>query len=194
MRRWAFHKYAWVLGAGASKFIGIPLGMSWLTAGLPSCMPRVRRQGEVQGSQGLGYPENLGRIDPPVQMGRACQFLPHIFQRRFSEYRLKGTLIGKCDCRETPARLSILCRGAFWPGCRPNNAAPHNVRHHDNSHWLGCPVDLYGHFSAIAGHESLAAFCWRLTYQALICKIHRDLFSHRRMTAVLETIERCTGE
>jgi len=56
MRRWAITSTRGTLG-GASKSSGIPLGSELVDRWLASCMPpRVRRQGEVQGSQGLGYP------------------------------------------------------------------------------------------------------------------------------------------
>ncbi len=175
------HKYCWVLGAGASKASGIPLGSELVDRWLDELYVRECADKEkFKDVETWATPENLGKdVFRQFKWGERASFYPQIFQRRFRQYPKEGYayLENVMSGKDPSPGYSILAAALAGQVARPNHAAPHNVVITTNFDNLpGDALSIYTDtFPLICGHESLAGFAGVSLNRPLICKIHRDL-------------------
>jgi hypothetical protein len=175
------HKYAWVLGAGASKSSSIPLGSELVDDWLRELYIReCKDRTSCSEVKEWATPENLGKDRFRLfKWDDRASFYPQIFQRRFSEYPQEGyAYLEKVMSGKDPSPgYSILAATLSGQVPRPNNAPPHNVVITTNfDNLVGDALSIYTDtFPLICGHESLAGFAGVSLTRPLICKIHRDL-------------------
>lgn len=176
------HKYVWVLGAGASKSSGIPLGSQLVDRWLEELYTReCTDRAIIPEVKDWATPENLGKdIFRQFKWDERASFYPQIFQRRFRQYPKEGYayLEDVMSAKDPSPGYSILAAATLTGQVpRPNHAPPHNVVITTNfDNLVGDALSIYTDtFPMICGHESLAGFAQVSLTRPLICKIHRDL-------------------
>ena len=163
------HKYAWILGAGASKASGIPLGSELVDRWLNEL--HLREDGGKTPLEQWATANNLGIVN--FKYEERASFYPKIFQRRFCDYPEEGYayLEDVMSGRDPSPGYSILAATLATDPPRHNVVVTTNF---DN-----LPADALSiytdTFPFVCGHESLTGFVRVAMRRPLICKIHRDL-------------------
>ncbi len=174
------HKFAWVLGAGASKSSGIPLGSElvdrWLREiHIKECVDKsLLKSADLWATE-----ETLGEGFRSFAWERRAAYYSQVFKRRFRDYPIEGyAYLEKVMTGKEPSPgYSILAAAMSGQAPRPKSALPHNVVITTNfDNLVGDAISIYTNtFPLVCGHESLAGFAAAGLTRPLICKIHRDL-------------------
>jgi Tfp pilus assembly protein PilF len=163
-------KFVWVLGAGASRQSGIPLGSELVDQWLEQM--RLREDGE-------DTPPNFWATEKRLEIknftyAERANFYSQIYQRRFRFLPEEGyayleeIMVGK----EPSPGYSILAAALAVQPTRHNIVITTNF---DNL--MAQALSIYTDaVPLIVGHESLAEFVDASVRQPIVCKIHRDLF------------------
>ncbi len=166
------HKFVWILGAGASKASGIPLGSELVDRWLRELHLR-EGDGTIPLEQ-WATAERLG-IGGFKYEARAS-FYTKIYHRRFRDYADEGfAYLERCMSGKDPSPgYSILA--AALAG-KSDNLPRHNAVVTTNfDNLVADALSIYTDvFPFVCGHESLTGFVRVAMRRPLICKIHRDL-------------------
>lgn len=159
--------FCWILGSGASVQSGIPTGKAlsyqWL-----------KELHELEDFNSLpieewANAENL-RI-PQFDLGRAADFYPWIYQRRFQDYPEQGyAFLENVMARAEPSfGYSVLAQIMAL--------TPHKVAVTTNfDNLIADALSIYTRtFPLVCGHESLTGYIRPNLRRPLVAKIHRDL-------------------
>lgn len=163
------HKYAWILGAGASYASGIPLGGQLVDSWLAEI--HKKEDGGKTPVEQWATPKTLEITN--FRFANRASFYPQIYQRRFQNYPEEGYayLEDLMSGKDPSPGYSILAAALGTDPPRHNVVITTNF---DNlvSDALSIYTDT---FPFVCGHESLTAFVRVAMRRPLICKIHRDL-------------------
>ena len=163
------HKFAWVLGAGASYASGIPLGSKLVDQWLGEM--HVREGDAKMAVETWATAERLGIAG--FKYDQRASFYSRIYQRRFQEYPEEGYayLEDVMSGRDPSPGYSILASALAADPPRHNVVVTTNF-----DSLVADALSIYTDtFPFVCGHESLTAFVRVAMRRPLICKIHRDL-------------------
>lgn len=163
------HKFVWVLGAGASRASGIPLGSELVDRWLQEL--HLREDDEGTPLEDWATAERLGIVG--FEYENRVSFYPMVYQRRFRDYPDEGFayLEGVMSGKDPSPGYSILAAALAEDPPRHNAVITTNF---DNL--VADALSIYTDtFPFVCGHESLTTFVRVAMRRPLICKIHRDL-------------------
>ncbi len=163
------HKFAWVLGAGASYASGIPVGSKLVDEWLREI--HLKENGGKTPLETWATADTLGIVG--FQYDQRAGFYPEIYQRRFREYPEEGYayLESIMSGKDPGPGYSILASAPTADPPRHNVVVATNF---DNL--VADALSIYTDtFPFVCGHESLTAFVRVAMRRPLIGKIHRDL-------------------
>lgn len=171
------HKFVWMLGAGASRASGIPLGSELVDRWLSELHVRellVREDGGKPALADWATPEQLGI--PGFKYEDRASHYPRIYERRFRDYPDEGyayleSVMADADPSPGYSILAAALAGA------PSGPPRHNAVVTTNfDNLVADALSIYTDtFPFVCGHESLTPFVKVHMRRPLVCKIHRDL-------------------
>ncbi len=161
------HAYAWVLGAGASKPSGIPLGGELVQRWLGELHRRYSADGRPLAE--WATEANLGI--PGFKYEDAGSHYSRVYEQRFADNPDEGfaCLEALMSGKDPSPGYSILAQAL--------EKTPNKVIISTNfDNLVADALSIYtSTFPLVIGHESLANFVKVISRRPVICKIHRDL-------------------